>query len=109
MLILVKISGHSMEPTLRPGSIVLVEKLTYFFRKPRLGDIVVFRSPKNPGQYLCKRVTAFDPDSQAYELRGDNPGDSLDSRKFGTVNRSQILGRAIIVSRLGRKLRPPRP
>lgn len=37
----------SMEDTLKVGDKVVCEKLTYYFRKPRFGDIVVFRYPPN--------------------------------------------------------------
>jgi len=39
------IPSSSMEPTLKVGDRVMVDRLTYYFRKPRLGDIVVWRYP----------------------------------------------------------------
>lgn len=36
------ISGPSMEPTMFQDNRVLVDKLTFRFREPRLGDVVVF-------------------------------------------------------------------
>lgn len=36
------ISGPSMEPTMYQDNRVLVDKLTFRFREPRLGDVVVF-------------------------------------------------------------------
>ncbi len=52
-----KVASESMEPTLHPGSVVLVDKLG-----PRLGgihpeDVVVFTSPQD-GQESVKRVVA---------------------------------------------------
>ena len=39
------IPSASMEPTLRQGDRVLVNKLTYRFGEPKRGDVVVFRDP----------------------------------------------------------------
>jgi signal peptidase I len=39
------IPSSSMEPTLKVGDRVLVDRVTYYFRKPQLGDIVVWRYP----------------------------------------------------------------
>ncbi len=47
-----------MEPTLHDGERLLVSKFTYRLHPPRPGDIVVFRSPVNPGDDLIKRVIA---------------------------------------------------
>ena len=42
------IPSESMEPTLMPGDRVLVQKISYYFRDPKRGDIIVFEDPK-PG------------------------------------------------------------
>ncbi len=39
------IPSASMEPTLRQGDRVLVNKLSYRFGKPKRGDVIVFRDP----------------------------------------------------------------
>ena len=40
------VQGQSMEPTLHNGEYILVDKLTYRFRSPERGDVVVFVFPK---------------------------------------------------------------
>src|SRR6202011_700092 len=66
------IPSESMEPTLKPGDRVLVNKLSYDFHSIRRGDIVVFKRP--PGEAgdpaikdLIKRVIAL-------------PGESIEQR-----------------------------
>lgn len=57
------IPSVSMEPTLTPGDRIVVEKLSYRFRTPVSGDIVVFHTPLplqavgyEPEQAFIKRV-----------------------------------------------------
>jgi len=43
------IPSPSMEPTLKEGDRVMVDRLTYHFRKPRRGEVIVFRfNPNDP-------------------------------------------------------------
>lgn len=56
------IASPSMEPTLRVGRRLLVDKLTYHLRSPRRGEIIVFLSPVNPAKDLVKRVVAVGGD-----------------------------------------------
>jgi len=42
------IPSPSMEPTLVTNDRILVEKLSYFLRDPRRGEVVVFRNPALP-------------------------------------------------------------
>jgi signal peptidase I len=55
----------SMRPTLEEGDRILLNRLTYHFRDPARGDIVVFRSPIAPGEDLVKRIVAISGDRVA--------------------------------------------
>jgi len=58
------IPSPSMEPTLVEGDRVLVNRLTYLFRDPRPGDIIVFRPPGYEGSDpFIKRVVAIGSDT----------------------------------------------
>jgi nickel-type superoxide dismutase maturation protease len=92
------VEGDSMEPAYRAGDRVIVNRLAYRRRAPAPGDVVVLRDPERPGRYLLKRVAPFParepPDPDAVYVLGDNAAGSRDSRSFGPVPRSAIVGRA---------------
>lgn len=44
------IPSSSMSPTLQIGDRVMVDRVTYYFRKPRRGDVIVFRYPPTAPQ-----------------------------------------------------------
>ena len=52
------IPTQSMESTLLVGDYLLVDKITYLFRDPRPGEIVVFEYPVEPSKDFIKRCVA---------------------------------------------------
>ena len=50
------VQGSSMVPTLHDGERLLVDKLTWRFREPKRGEIVVFRYPSDPRRKFIKRI-----------------------------------------------------
>ena len=142
-----RIPSASMEPTLRSGDRVLVNRFIYRFHDPRRGDIIVFHPPgsgdhaiagasSEASVYFIKRIvglpgetvegrrghveicakpnvgchilnepyltqaaapTNFGPVTLApghYFMMGDNRAISDDSRDWGTLPRSYIIGKA---------------
>lgn len=55
-----KVDGSSMEPTLFHNQRLLVDKITYRFRLPRTGEIIVFKYPRDPEKKFIKRVIAVE-------------------------------------------------
>lgn len=53
-----RIPSRSMEDTLQEGDFLLVNKLTYHFHEPKIGDVIVFEYPFNPSKNLIKRIIA---------------------------------------------------
>lgn len=63
------VEGPSMRPTLEDGQRLLVDRLTYRFREPQRGEIIVFRYPANPSQHFIKRIIGV-PGDEIYITRG---------------------------------------
>lgn len=59
------VQGTSMMPTLQNRQRLLVDKITYRFREPNHGDIIVFRYPSDPKEEFIKRVIAVPGDTIA--------------------------------------------
>lgn len=93
-----RIEDASMEPDLRAGDYVLVNRWAYGRRGPRPGDVVVLRDPEAPSRFLVKRVERVDP-SGAVVVRGDNEASSRDSRAFGPVGRDGLVGKVVLRAR----------
>ena len=50
------VSGSSMEPNFSDGNYLLIDELTYQFREPERGEVVVFRYPLDRRAFYIKRV-----------------------------------------------------
>jgi nickel-type superoxide dismutase maturation protease len=93
----VVVRGWSMYPTLRPGERVLFDRLAYYGRRPRAGEIVLAAHPSRPGITMVKRITEADFAAGLYRIEGDAPGASTDSRQLGPLGRRGILARGWLV------------
>jgi nickel-type superoxide dismutase maturation protease len=84
------VADTSMAPALRPGDRLLVVR----WLTARSGDVIVFRDPEAHSTFLIKRVGEITPGGDVL-ARGDSPNVSRDSRHFGPVPRSLVIGRAV--------------
>lgn len=50
------VKGASMESTFNDGDYVLIDEITYRFRNPQRGEVIIFRSPQGSSQFFIKRV-----------------------------------------------------
>ena len=82
-----KISGHSMLPTLKPGQSVLASSLPFMLNSPKINDLIIFKSNK---KLIIKRIKSME--NEKYKVVGDNKADSKD---FGLIDKSKILGKVI--------------
>lgn len=130
------VKGASMEPTYQDHNYLMVDEISYRFKEPQRGDVVVFRYPHDPQEYFIKRliglpgetisfangkvfITSVDGETKQldesylpagtetysivddkvsipageYFFMGDNRSGSKDSRSFGPVKKTFIIGR----------------
>lgn len=50
------VRGQSMEPNFKDGDYLLVDEISYRFRGPQRGEVIVFRYPKDLSQRFIKRI-----------------------------------------------------
>ncbi len=119
----IKVNGDSMNPTLKDGDIMILNRIDYKLNGLNRFDIVVL---KKDGEYLIKRVIGLPGEEIKYKnnklyingkyikenytrkvsvdidevipegkyyVLGDNRLNSLDSEEFGPVSGSKILGK----------------
>ena len=90
------VHGQSMEPNLQENQRVIVELLSYRFRPPQRGEIIVLNLPENHAEPLIKRVVGLP--GEIIEIRdgavyiNDSPLDEpyLDQLTYGHVPRQIV-------------------
>jgi len=50
------VSGDSMHPIIKNKEYLLIDEVSFRFRDPARGEVVVFRSPPEPTKYYIKRI-----------------------------------------------------
>lgn len=61
------VSGASMAPTFQNGDYLLVDEVSYRFREPQRGEVVVFRYPNDESTYFIKRIIGIAGDRIEFE------------------------------------------
>ncbi|NOZ72998.1 MAG: signal peptidase I [Chloroflexi bacterium] len=124
-----RVESLSMEPTLFEDQRLIIEKITFDFRTPQRGDIIVFHPPEGGKIPLIKRVIGLPGETiaihegrvfidgqalsepylrtlthgrypptpipaESYFVMGDNRDHSHDSRSFGAIPKTSIIGKA---------------
>lgn len=89
-----RVTGNSMLPLLAPGQEVLIDAAAYRRRSPQPDDIVVAYHPQQPHLRIIKRIEFVASEGRFY-LKGENSSESSDSRQFGLVSQTQIVGQVV--------------
>lgn len=69
------VRGQSMEPTFHDGDYLVIDEISYRFREPQRGEVVVFRFPGNPLDHYIKRLIGLPSETvqiQAGQVRISN-------------------------------------
>jgi len=53
------VRGESMHPNFANGDYLIVDEITYRFRGPQRGEVIVFKYPDNPSQRFIKRIVGL--------------------------------------------------
>lgn len=130
------VKGQSMEPNYLEKDYLIIDELSYRFREPQRGEVVVFKAPITNKDFYLKRILGLPgerikiedkkviiynddhpqgivveelyldentsgsiiqtlgPDQ--YFVMGDNRDSSYDSRRFGPIDRKNIVGRSLL-------------
>ena len=64
----------------------------YLCSKPKVGDVIIFRQLFPPFVF-CKRIIKIV--KEKIWVEGDNKSESIDSRDFGYIKSSDIVGKVI--------------
>ncbi len=50
------VKGQSMEPNFETGDYLIIDEISYRFKNPQRGEVIVFKYPQNPSQRYIKRI-----------------------------------------------------
>ena len=72
------VQGASMAPHFETGDYLIVDELTFRFRDPKRGEVIIFKYPLNPSQKFIKRVIGL-------------PGETIEIKKGSVFVNGKIL------------------
>ena len=50
------VKGQSMEPNFISGDYLIIDEISYRFKEPKRGEVIVFKYPEDPSQRFIKRI-----------------------------------------------------
>ncbi|MBI4067470.1 signal peptidase I [Candidatus Gottesmanbacteria bacterium] len=81
-----EVKGGSMEPNFHDGEYILTDKISYRFKSPERGEVIIFKSPTNPDIDYIKRIIGL-------------PGDTLMVRDDSVYLNGKILTEPYIIDK----------
>jgi len=89
-----RVEGNSMLPVLKPDDQVLILRISPDLLMP--GDIVVARHPHQRDVTMIKQIESIREDGK-FILSGLNLDESTDSRQFGSVDQTDVIGKVVSI------------
>jgi nickel-type superoxide dismutase maturation protease len=83
-----------MLPAYRDGDVVSLDSGAYSESLPRPGDVVLVAHPFRQNVRMVKRVDHITAEGKIF-IVGDNQSESTDSRSFGPLRPTQVMGRVV--------------
>lgn len=77
------VEGDSMEPNFSDGQYLIIDELSYNFKSPERGDVIVLRPPMQPSIFFIKRIIGL-------------PGEEVKIEGGRIIIAGTDLGRAIL-------------
>lgn len=74
------VSGDSMVPTFHTSEYLVIDEISYRFKKPERGDVIVLRYPRDPKTFFIKRIVGMPGETvslksgKVFIKNSENPG-----------------------------------
>jgi signal peptidase I len=78
------VRGASMEPNFDNGEYLVVDEISYRFKEPGRGEVIVFKFPRDPSQYYIKRIIGL-------------PGETVEIRDHQVIIYNQEFPEGIVL------------
>jgi len=92
------VNGDSMVSTFQSGEYLIVDEISYRFREPMRGDVIILRYPRDPSKFFIKRIvglpgeTLFLKDGSVTVTNADNPeGFTLSEEYISSVRIGEFI------------------
>jgi signal peptidase I len=61
------VKGASMEPNYENGEYLVIDEISYRFREPQRGEVVIFHYPADPKEFFIKRIIGLPGETVRFE------------------------------------------
>lgn len=81
------VRGQSMDPNFENGDYLIIDEISYRFRQPKRGEVIVFKSPSNYSQRFIKRIIGLPGETVAIKdgkvmIYRDGQPENLDESEY---------------------------
>jgi signal peptidase I len=83
------VRGESMEPNYSGGDYLIVDRISYNFKSPQRGEVIVFRYPQNPTVKHIKRILGLP--GEKVEITEEGIFIYMDDENYFLVDESSYL------------------